>query len=487
MRYLTKILAVILFFILNTITLEAKAQDVISTDSISEMVDQIIEGIHHSEVDTLVVEKPARVYNYVLLKPTKSTSEKIEFVDTYTFKHRVDSLMKLPKTYQDSLLMHSSSLYLPLIYRPRPYEAVWDGENNFVELFHGKKQNALKVFDFDLNTKESIILDLRKQARNHISNNALDLYVTTIDRLPNLSSFMSRRIQGKEVSALEVHDNKIDLGKPKIELGDIGKMYWIKKANAMLQFSQNHVSSNWHQGGNSNLAFLSILNGELNYDNQKNVVWENRLEWRIGFNKIQSEKALRNLNINDDILRYNTKFGVKAGGNWYYSVSGEAATQLFDNYRAFDSEVFKARIFTPVRVNIGVGMDYKYKKSFSLMIAPVAFKYIYLQDTTTVNPNLFGLKKGENQLKQLGSSLRAQSNLKPSNNWNIDSRLTFYTDYKKVEIDLEVVNNFVINRFLTTRLLINPRFDNTIILKEGEKSKIQFKELLSIGFSYRFI
>ena len=121
------------------------------------------------------------------------------------------------------------------------------------------------------------------------------------------------------------------------------------------------------------------------------------------------------------------------------------------------------------------------------MISPVAFKYIYVHDTIHVNQNLFGVKKGENQLKQIGSSFRAQLNIVPARNWNLDSKLSFYTDYKKVEIDWEIVNNFIINRFLTTRISLNPRFDNTIILKEGEKTKIQFKELMSIGFSYRFL
>ena len=185
-------------------------------------------------------------------------------------------------------------------------------------------------------------------------------------------------------------------------------------------------------------------------------------------------------------MRYLSKFGVKAGGNWFYSVSGEFSTHLFNSYRGVNSKVLKTKLLTPVRASVGVGMDYKYKKIFSLMIAPVSFKYIYMNDTVNVNPNSFGINKGENQLKQIGSSLLAQLNYSPMMNWNITSKLSFYTDYKKMEADLEIVNNFTINRFLSARLLINPRYDNTVIMKGGEKAQIQLKELLSVGFSYRF-
>ena len=121
------------------------------------------------------------------------------------------------------------------------------------------------------------------------------------------------------------------------------------------------------------------------------------------------------------------------------------------------------------------------------MLAPVSFKYIYANDTVNVNPNLFGIQKGQNQLRQLGSSFRAQLDYDPTREWQIDSKLTFYTDYKKVEIDLEVVSNLTVNRFMSVRVAVNPRYDNTVIMKKGENAKIQFKQLLSVGFSYRLL
>ena len=485
MKHVSKLLFVALFLVLNFPIVQIKAQhtDPAYIKADSTLVFEILSV--DTAIATTAVESPKH-HSYILLKPSHPEDIAIHFVDSLTRKYRLDSIMSIPLSRTDSLLYASNPLFLPLIYTGKDLKSVWDVNQNLMTLISNVNDDFHLKPRPKTTSSEYFAADLRKGARDYISNTAMHLYVTTIDRLPNLSTFMSRPIKGSRVNPLAVHEDKIDLGTKKIELSDLEYIYWTKKANALLQFSQNYVSSNWYQGGNSNFAFLSIITGETNYDNRKNIQWDNRFEWRTGLSSIVGNTK-RKVMINDDILRYNTKFGLKAGGNWYYSVSGELSTQLFDSYKSITSDEFKGRLFTPVRANLGVGMDYKYKKIFSLMLAPVAFKYIYMSDTANVNPNLFGIKKGENKLKQIGSSFRAQLNIVPARNWNLDSKLTFYTDYKKVEIDWEIVNNFIINRFLTTRISINPRYDNTIILKNGEKTKIQLKELMSIGFSYRFL
>jgi len=121
------------------------------------------------------------------------------------------------------------------------------------------------------------------------------------------------------------------------------------------------------------------------------------------------------------------------------------------------------------------------------MLSPVSYKYIYVDDIEIVNPNLFGIATGEKVLSEVGSSFKAQLSYAPSKEIQLDSKLTFYTNYEKVEADWEIVSNFTINRFLSTRLSLNPRYDNTLILAEGKKAKIQFKELLSFGISYKLL
>ena len=153
---------------------------------------------------------------------------------------------------------------------------------------------------------------------------------------------------------------------------------WLTKASGQAQFSENYISQNWYQGGNSNIAILGILTGQLNYDDKKNIQWENTAEWRLGFNTVNGDTT-RFLNTNDDVLRINSKLGIKAGGNFFYSGSVDFSTQFFNSYKAANSPVMKATFLTPVRLNVGMGLDYKYKKLFSLMLSPVSLK-IYLHE-----------------------------------------------------------------------------------------------------------
>ena len=116
------------------------------------------------------------------------------------------------------------------------------------------------------------------------------------------------------------------------------------------------------------------------------------------------------------------------------------------------------------------------------MVSPVSYKYIFVNDTIRLKQNLFGVKTGQNYLSEIGSSFKAVVSYPLTREIQLDSKLSFYTNYEKVEIDWELVCNMTINRFMSTRISINPRYDNTVI---GEKAGIQFKQLLSVGFSHK--
>jgi hypothetical protein len=55
-----------------------------------------------------------------------------------------------------------------------------------------------------------------------------------------------------------------------------------------------------------------------------------------------------------------------------------------------------------------------------------------------------------------------------------------------VELDLEVNTDFIINRWLTARLTLHPRYDSSVIREGDTHAKIQFRELLSVGFAHKF-
>ena len=97
--------------------------------------------------------------------------------------------------------------------------------------------------------------------------------------------------------------------------------FWKTSGRFVFQFTQNYFSENWYKGGNNNVTLLSNLVLEANYNDQKRLSWENKLDLRLGFVTATSDSIHRYLTNNDKIDLF-SKLGVKAAKNWYYTVVG---------------------------------------------------------------------------------------------------------------------------------------------------------------------
>jgi len=473
-------------------------EQILLTDSIKHPTSKNI-----IDIDSLFENLPDSVVHPVIQTkipfssptPNKKVVEKkmvIEDVEKRTSKPD-ENYFKIPAYIEpvkiDSLILNNNPFFIDLVFMGYPDNFVFNLKPDFQTLYFGTKPSGIDNYltQPKIQTAEQIIANLRRNAREEITKTAAHVYRMSYDDLPDPNGVKNRMIQGKPIRDIKFVDDKVPEAHKKLQVKKVVVSPWTRKANSLLQFSQNMASDNWYQGGNSTMAVLGVLNGQLNYDNKKNIQWENNAEWRMGINAVFNDStAKRDINTNDDILKINSKLGIKAFENLFYSGSVDFSTQFFHNYKGVNSDIMKASFLSPVRLNIGMGLDYKYKKIFSLMLSPVSYKYIYLKNRS-LDPNLFGIKDGEHVLSELGSSFKAQCSYSPFRELQIDSKLSFYTNYQKVEIDWEIVGNFIVNRFLSTRLSLNPRYDNTVILAAGEKAKLQFKELLSFGFSYKLL
>lgn len=261
------------------------------------------------------------------------------------------------------------------------------------------------------------------------------------------------------------------------------KSPWRKEATLMAQITQNYVTDNWYQGGSSSFAALGIAKGQISYITDR-FTWENTGEWRMGGSTVSAD-SLHKVNTTDDLFRLYSKANLRIVPKLFASVSAEIETRLLPTYKS-NSMVLKSAPFSPFRFNAAFGLDYKPVKNLSVSFSPLSYKVIHIADTARVLVTDYGLDAGQRTQHNIGSSLRVEYTWKPVREVALETRFYTYTNYHHVEIDLEVNCDFIINRFMSARLMLHPRYDSSVIMTGDKHAKIQFRELLSIGFAHKF-
>lgn len=261
------------------------------------------------------------------------------------------------------------------------------------------------------------------------------------------------------------------------------KTRWRREATLMVQVTQNYVTPNWYQGGSSSFAGLGIAKGQISYIGDR-FTWENFGEWRIGGSTISAD-SLHKVNTTDDMLRLYSKANLRIVPKLFTSLSAEIETRLLPTYKSNSSEL-KSGPFSPFRFNAAVGLDYKPVAGLSISFSPLSYKVIHIMDSARVRVQDYGIAVGKRTQHNIGSSVRVEYTWKPVREVSLETRFYMYTNYHYVEIDLEANCDFIINRFLSARLMLHPRFDSSVIMEGDTRARIQFRELLSIGFAHKF-
>lgn len=265
--------------------------------------------------------------------------------------------------------------------------------------------------------------------------------------------------------------------------------FWKFSGSGSLQFTQNYFSENWYQGGENNYAFLGLLTLNANYDNKQNVQWENRLEARLGFQTTSESETRRSMKPTDNLLRLTTKLGYKAYKTLFYTMQVQAYTQLVPLYES-NSDVIRTNFLSPLNLTVSVGFDYKFQTNNNnfrgnVYLAPCAYNMRYVSNIDLATKH--GIEAGHHAYHNFGPSITVNAYWQILKNLSWNARMYWISNFTYTNIEWENTFNFTINKYLSAKLFVYPKFDDSSARYKSEGgSFFMMKEWLSLGFNYNW-
>lgn len=326
------------------------------------------------------------------------------------------------------------------------------------------------------------------------------LFTTTQEQLQEAGTLRSDLAQAVETPEVKLAD-KVEAEAIQIDIEPIEPEvtkpnFWTFKGNGGLQFTQSYFSKNWYQGGENNYAFLGLFTFDANYNNQRRVQLDNKFEVQLGFQT--SDNAATKLRPTSNLLRLTSNLGIKAVGNWNYAAQLQLQTQPYMSYNGSSSDV-TGDFISPLYVRASIGMDFKLKKpkfEGTLKLAPLSYVITYVERESLVTR--YGINEGHHSKHEWGPNVEARFKWNIFKNVSWESREYAFTTFHLFRFESENIINFTINKYLSTKLFIYPRFEDTKYynVKYNEDGSLaddsarethwMFKEFFSLGFNYDF-
>jgi len=282
--------------------------------------------------------------------------------------------------------------------------------------------------------------------------------------------------------------------------------YWKFRTEAAFVFSQSALT-NWVKGGENSISSLLDITGYADYNNKHlKISSSNFGRIKLGFQKSGDNPVRKNV----DIIETNSKINHKAFGKFDFSAVMLFKTQLAPGYSYAkvnnkDTAVLVSKMFNPVILTLGFGLDFKPNKKTSINFSPLSYKGTYVTDTIHIDQTKYGISKDKKSFNEPGASFMISNEFKPSKNITLTNRLQLFTNYihnpMNIDVDWEMIGVVNLNWFTDIRFNTHLIFDDdtkTVVLDDDNKpvlrpdgtlkktARIQFKEMLGISLVFRF-
>lgn len=263
---------------------------------------------------------------------------------------------------------------------------------------------------------------------------------------------------------------------------------WVLKGVTGLNMSQTAMA-NWSAGGENSIAGNAYLNASLTHK-KGNWLWVTNMVLDYGLSKTKSQGMRKS----SDKIGLSTQLGYSTDNVWFYTLMGDLNTQFAKGYDYPDKEHQISNFFAPAYSNIALGMEWRPKSNYSLLLSPVSTKMTFVTDDYLSDLGAFGVDPSDHFKIEGGAFVKARAELPVMENVNLITTADFFTPYSKdfgnIDVNWDVLINMKINKVLSATINTTLKYDNDVKtfddngVKKG--AKVQFKEVLGIGLAYNF-
>lgn len=275
--------------------------------------------------------------------------------------------------------------------------------------------------------------------------------------------------------------------------------YWLTKGNAQVLVNQASFT-NWAQGGNNSVSGTALLNYNITY-NDSLTIWENVFDFGYGLINTKEFGTRKN----EDKIDLLSNFNHIAATDLYYSGKFNFKSQFVEGYNYPNDSVEVSNFLAPAYVILSAGMTYKPNSDFSFYLSPATGKMTIVNDDTLSAQGAYGVTPGDKIRMEFGAYATLDYKKALMENITFKSKLDLFNNYtdpkseNRANIDVNWENslNLTVNEYITVNIFAHLIYDHDILVplfkevdgeevSDGVGRRLQVKQTLGLGFSYKF-
>lgn len=278
---------------------------------------------------------------------------------------------------------------------------------------------------------------------------------------------------------------------------------WRRGGAGSFNFSQVSLS-NWAAGGQSSLSLLGIGNVYAHFRGEKHT-FAAAVDVVYGLLKAGPARLRKS----DDRLEMNVRYARQYSGKWSYASQINVKTQLTPTKSSEIRDSLTSRFFAPAYILASAGWEYKPVDFFSVLLSPATGKFTVVNNQKLADYGAFGLpgaRRDEEGRRIMGTgklfraetgayvNARLVKTILP--NVSYQTRLELFSNYfhnpQNVDVYWTNLLDCKVNKFISANVATILMYDDDILVPIGDGSsgekgrRIQFKETLGIGLTYKF-